>query len=180
MCLLLPVAVFVHNRTEPEVRCRNDFCWYWSQLYHYQLLFTNLTARGALQYVGNAADALSTGQVCNCATPRGIEDGWRQKRMQRLSLMLRGRKSIHFFVALAILHQEDFINRMNCSRTIWRLGWIHPFLHIIQVQNSLRGKELNQFCPQNSSDDLCLLFSLYPSSMGVGFSQHFEKGKVVQ
>ena len=31
--------------------------------------------------------------------------------------------------------------------------------------SSLGGKELNQFCPPNSSDDLCLLFCLYPSSM---------------
>ena len=33
------------------------------------------------------------------------------------------------------------------------------------VQNSKRGKELNQFCPPKSSDDLCLSICLYSSSM---------------
>ena len=33
------------------------------------------------------------------------------------------------------------------------------------VQNSQRGKEVKQFCPTISSDDLCLLFCLNPSSM---------------
>ena len=54
---------------------------------------------------------------------------------------------------------------MNCTRTIWRKGWIHPFLQIIVVQNSPRGKELNPFYPPNSSDDLCILFCRYPSSL---------------
>ena len=40
---------------------------------------------------------------------------------------------------------------------------IHPFLQIVLVQNSQRGKELNKFCPPNSSDDLCLLFCTYLS-----------------
>ena len=48
---------------------------------------------------------------------------------------------------------------------IWRIGWIRPFLQIMLVQNRLRGKEMKQFCPPNSSGDLCLLFCLYPSSM---------------
>ena len=39
------------------------------------------------------------------------------------------------------------------------------FFKIILVGNSSCGKELNKFCPPNSSDDLCLLFCLYPSSM---------------
>ena len=79
-----------------------------------------------------------------------------------------GEEFIQFLVALAVLHW-----------TIWIIGWIapgwferkgcfHPILQKRYRQNSLCGKELNQFCPQNSSDDLCLLFSvfcLYPSSM---------------
>ena len=32
------------------------------------------------------------------------------------------------------------------------------FFKIVRVQNSQCGKELNKFCPPNSSDDLCLLF----------------------
>ena len=45
-------------------------------------------------------------------------------------------------------------------------GAIHPFLQIILVQISLRGKELNKFRPPNRSYDLCLFFCIYPSSMG--------------
>ena len=34
-----------------------------------------------------------------------------------------------------------------------------------QCKKSKRGKELSKFFPPNSSDDLCLFFCLYPSSM---------------
>ena len=37
------------------------------------------------------------------------------------------------------------------------------FFKIILVENS--GKELNQFSPSNNSDDLCVLFCLYASSI---------------
>ena len=40
---------------------------------------------------------------------------------------------------------------------------LHAMLLIVLVQSSQRGKELNQFCPPSSSDDLCLLFCIYPS-----------------
>ena len=40
------------------------------------------------------------------------------------------------------------------------------FKIILEENNSKCSKELNQFCPPNSSNDLCLLFCLYPSSMG--------------
>ena len=53
---------------------------------------------------------------------------------------------------------------------------MHPFLQIILIQFILyfklsyckiaqRGKEFNEFCLSNSSDDLCLFFCIYPSSM---------------
>ena len=56
------------------------------------------------------------------------------------------------------------------NRTIWRIGWIHPFLQIILMQfilffKSSLCKELNKFCPSNSSDDICPFFCIYPSSM---------------
>ena len=54
---------------------------------------------------------------------------------------------------------------MNSSYSSYRSGAIYPILPIILVQNSNLGKELNPFCPPSSSDDLCLLFCLYPSSM---------------
>ena len=39
----------------------------------------------------------------------------------------------------------------------YTIGWVHMY--------SWRGKELNQFCPPSSSDDLCLLFCTNYSSM---------------
>ena len=86
-----------------------------------------------------------------------------------------GAESLHFFAALAILPQDDLKNRMNCTRTMWRTGWMHPFLQIILVLNRWRGNELDQFCPSNrNNDDLCLFFFLYPSSS----MDLIRKGKV--
>ena len=39
------------------------------------------------------------------------------------------------------------------------------FLHVILMQNIKRGTDVNQFCPPNSRDDLCLLFSINPSAL---------------
>ena len=47
-----------------------------------------------------------------------IEEGFIQKRTQRSSLLFGGQNSINSFL---------------CTRTICRIGWIHPFLHIILV-----------------------------------------------
>ena len=49
-----------------------------------------------------------------------------------------------------------------------KIGWIHPFLHIILEQNSYSAAKnwISSF-PQNSSDDLCLLFCINPSSLSV-------------
>ena len=40
---------------------------------------------------------------------------------------------------------------------------IHPFLQIILLQNTVActARILNQFCPPNSRDDLCLLIILF-------------------
>ena len=55
---------------------------------------------------------------------------------------------------------------MNSSFSLNHPGAIYPILQIVLVQNSERGKEVNRkFCPPNSSNDLCLFFCLYPSSM---------------
>ena len=51
---------------------------------------------------------------------------------------------------------------MNWTRIIWRKGWIHPFLQMVLLQSSYRGKELNKFCPPDSSDDVCLFFCITP------------------
>ena len=59
-----------------------------------------------------------------------------------------------------------FEKRMNCTRMIWRKGWIYfLFFKIVLMQNSLRSKKWNTFCPPNNCDDLCLFFCIYPSSM---------------
>ena len=42
---------------------------------------------------------------------------------------------------------------------------VHPIFQTVLVENSQRGKEFNKFCPPNSSDDFCLFFCIYPSSM---------------
>ena len=69
--------------------------------------------------------------------------------------------SIHFHDS-----KDDLKKGMNLFCSSYRPGAIiHPILQIVLVQNSLCGKEINQFCPLSSSDDLCLLFFLYPSSM---------------
>ena len=67
-----------------------------------------------------------------------------------------GTELIQFIAALAILYQDDPL--------LQRPGAIHAILQIVLVQNSYsHAKEMNR-CPPNRSDDLCLLFCLYPSS----------------
>ena len=44
------------------------------------------------------------------------------------------------------------------------------FLNSVVQRASARAKELNKFCPPDSSDDLCLFFCIYPSSMGLVYS----------
>ena len=39
------------------------------------------------------------------------------------------------FIALAILHKNDLKNKMNSSFSLYHLGAIHPFLHIILAQH---------------------------------------------
>ena len=46
-------------------------------------------------------------------------------------------------------------------------GAIYPIFQIFLVQNSYCVKELNHFSLLSSSDDICLLFWMYPSYMTV-------------
>ena len=66
-------------------------------------------------------------------------------------------------------------NMMNSSFSSNQPGAIHTILHI--VQNSQRGKELNKFCPPNSSDDLGPFFCICPSSMILVKQLHFTIGQ---
>ena len=52
-------------------------------------------------------------------------------------------------------------------------------LDILPGQNSQRGMEMNKFCmPPNRRDDLCLCFSLHPSSMRRGNRRHLHNAHV--
>ena len=61
---------------------------------------------------------------------------------------------------------------MNSSFSSNHPGAIHAILQIVLVQNSYHGKELNTFCPPNSSDDIYIFFCLHPSSMALSFQGH--------
>ena len=62
-----------------------------------------------------------------------------------------GRVVICFGVNRMIIHFSKASDPPSCPYSI------HIFLQKILVENSLCSKELNQFSPPNSSDDLCLL-----------------------
>ena len=84
-----------------------------------------------------------------------------------------GTEFIQLLAALAILHQDDLKTWIDSSYSSYHSGPIHPMFHIILVQFVLYfisfwckiGKELSHFYSPNNSDDLCLLFCFYPSSM---------------
>ena len=46
-----------------------------------------------------------------------------------------GTEYIQFLAALAVFHQNDLKTRMNSSFSSYHPGAIHPFLHIILVEN---------------------------------------------
>ena len=81
------------------------------------------------------------------ATPLGIET----YLYRREGLRSWGTAFIKFLAAVAILHQDVLKNTMNSSVSSYHPGAKHPFLYTILVQNSLRGKDLNKFCPPDSS-----------------------------
>ena len=66
---------------------------------------------------------------------------------------------------LCILHQDEFIPFFISSWCNTSYSTNRP------VQNSQRGIELNRFCPPSSSDDLCFLFCLHPSSLLARYSR---------
>ena len=78
---------------------------------------------------------------------------------------------IQFIAAVAILHQEDLKKGINSSYCSYHPGAIHPILHIVMVQNSYSvAKKLIDSAPPRSSDDLCILFCLYPFSIVINYS----------
>ena len=78
-----------------------------------------------------------------------------------------GTEFIQCLAALAILPRTILKNRIHSSFSSYHPSAINPILYIVTVlvQNSMCGKELNKFCPSNNSNNLCLFFCIYPSSM---------------
>ena len=72
-----------------------------------------------------------------------------------------GAAFIQFLAALTIM-PKTILNSSFSFKSSWSNS---PVRQTVPVQKSWRGKEFNKFCAPNRSDDLCLIFCLYPSSM---------------
>ena len=105
-----------------------------------------------------------------------------QKRRQRSSLLLGEAELIQFLAALAILHQYGLMKRRNRRMDALKNGWSGYPVHTTPNQHPAKIDVLQKTClqitlaaklsvqhssvhPQTSSDGLCLLFCIYPSSM---------------
>ena len=53
---------------------------------------------------------------------------------------------------------------------IWRKGWVHPILNIVLGQILIAIGRQGKFWFSNSSDDVCFLFYINPSSMSLHVS----------
>ena len=89
---------------------------------------------------------------------------WAEKKKQteekaNVVAAVWGTEFIKFHAALQIYHQDDLEKRMNRIKATW---W-----------NGCFEKMDDQ--PSINSNDLCLLFCLYPSSMGVRMTQLYIK-----
>ena len=81
------------------------------------------------------------------------EEGWREKQRQRSWRLVWGQ---NLFISL--------LRQLFCLGLFGRKDRIRPIFPNQPRQNSQRGEELKKFCPKNRRDDLCLYFSLHPSS----------------
>ena len=124
---------------------------------------------------------------------------WHRRRIKteekaKVVADVQGTELIQFLAALAIFHQDDLKKRMNRITATWRNGCfgkmddylVHtiPNHHLTKmdglsktvVQIILNGQCGLQVRPPTNSDDLFLLFCLYPSSMlangGCGIFQY--------
>ena len=81
-----------------------------------------------------------------------------------MSSLLFGDRIFQFLAALAILPRTILKNRMYRYhiRSFFQIILVQFILFFISFQLE-RGKELNDFCPPNRSDDLCRFFCIYPS-----------------
>ena len=85
-----------------------------------------------------------------------------QKRRQKLSLLLRGQNCFNSLSRYLFCTWMIEGVGWNAPGRPGRIGWNHSILPIVLVQNSWHGKELKQFFPTSSSDDLCLPFCINP------------------
>ena len=91
---------------------------------------------------------------------KSIEEGYRQKKRQRSSLLFVEKNLFNSFPALAILPRTILKNRMNSSFS-FKSSWCNSSYNSNRlVQNSKRGKELIKFIHQAEAT-LLFLLSLY-------------------
>ena len=91
-----------------------------------------------------------------------------QKRRQRSLLLFWGKNLVN-----------SLPRQLFCLGRFRRIGWIHPFvsnhpgaIHPIIVQCKTATTARNKFFPTNRTDNICLVFCLYPSSMFPKLSLH--------
>ena len=82
-----------------------------------------------------------------------------------------GAELIKFLAALAVLQRTIWINWMNCTRKIWNKRMNSSYSSKSSLGKiASAARNLINFAPPNSSDDLCLFFCMYPSSMRWGIN----------
>ena len=80
---------------------------------------------------------------------------------RRIKIEENAKVVAQFHAALAIFQWTIWIKGWIAPGRLERKEWINPILQ----NRSAVGKELNKFFPPNRSDNLCLFFCIYPSSM---------------
>ena len=83
-----------------------------------------------------------------------IEEGWREKQRQRSSRLFGGQNLLKILAPLAVLPRSLWKNEMNSTVSSKSTE---------AKQQAWQGIEQN-LPPPNGRDDLCLYFSLHPSS----------------
>ena len=100
-----------------------------------------------------------------------IDEGLRQKKGQRTSLLFGG-KYLFNSLPRQLIALDDF-EEQDEFIPLKKSSWCNSSYNSNRpVQNSQRGKELNTFFPPNRSNNLCLFLCLYPSSLLVTYLVH--------
>ena len=81
--------------------------------------------------------------------PNIIEDGYRQKRRQRSSLLFEGggTELLQFFAALAIFHKDDLKKRLTVEWMLWKIGGSSG-LHHTKPPPCQNGCSPKNFCSE--------------------------------